>query len=651
MESVAEFNELYTTRFPPACLEEQQRPRLNALTWCGVGRRGRVLECGMDREPRPAIGRGIEGLYQQRLIGPHLREVIPAVLIVPLHLLDLPDPIFRVTLHGDQIVIIDTAGIAKRQRCGFDRLSVRGSPDVHDRETPGQQILGLLYQKQVPHPLGGGCVRIVIVDHTGGFADDLGFAHGFRICTTRVVENVHTDSAGHRAKHLRHFGLVDGRNLLIVKEIGNAGGLVDQGKALPVDVERFFGIAAIMDGDNMVFIHPGPFGIVLPCFGRDIDQSFLVSVGDIFDSRLHGRILVFGHSVSLSGLAPNYIDVRGIQASSRYTPVRYPQKRLVVSTSMTIWPNTVVNIPRMLPVFLIPVLALLLTVPAAAQDVPQDAVAEKKARTLIVGRVSGNPRKHASRLLALGEHIVASHSAFDHVEVILKPNPDDMVAAAQSGEIDIVSETLFTALKIEATGQMDMALLEWKENVPSYHSVLLVRADSPFQTLQDLRGARIAFEDPGSTSGFFLPYVEIMEAGLNMVPDGSGQAKPQHVGYLFGGAEINVVGSLIRGRVDAAAISNLDMDDDEVVTGRFGKELRVLHETRPVPRSVMLLRSSLPEPVRDELKAILMDLHQSDMGRSVLRKYFKIKQFEIMEADVRSEFDWVRNAFNTHHNP
>lgn len=318
---------------------------------------------------------------------------------------------------------------------------------------------------------------------------------------------------------------------------------------------------------------------------------------------------------------------------------------------MTNRPNTVVNIPRMLPVFLVPVLALLLSFPAAAEDVQLDAVAEKKARTLIVGRVSGNPRKHASRLLALGEHIVANHSAFDRVEVILKPNPDDMVAAAQRGEIDIVSETLFTALKIEATGQMDMALLEWKENVRAYHSVLLVRADSPFRTLQDLRGARIAFEDPGSTSGFFLPYVEIMEAGLDMVPDGAGQASREHVGYIFGGAEINVIGSLIRGRVDVAAVSNLDMDDDKVVTGRFEKELRVLHETRPVPRSVMLMRSSLPDPVRDELKAILMDMHQSDTGRSILRKYFKIKQFEVMGPDIRSEFSWVRNAFNTHHNP
>lgn len=318
---------------------------------------------------------------------------------------------------------------------------------------------------------------------------------------------------------------------------------------------------------------------------------------------------------------------------------------------MTIWPNMLLNAGRMKRATLIAILAMVPFAPASAQNPGKDAVAGETPRTLVIARVSGNPRKHAARLAALGQHVVDNHSAFDRVEVILKPDPDDMVAAARRGEIDIVSETLFTALKLEATGKMNMALLEWKENVRAYHSVLLVRADSPFRTLQDLRGRRIAFEDPGSTSGFFLPYVEIMEAGLDMVPDGSGQASSQHVRYLFGGAEINVVGSLIRGRVDVAAVSNLDMDDDEVVTGRFSKELRVLHETRPVPRSVMLLRASLPEPVSDELQNILLDMHETDTGRAVLRKYFKIRQFEAMDADIHSEFDWVRNAFNTHHKP
>jgi len=266
-----------------------------------------------------------------------------------------------------------------------------------------------------------------------------------------------------------------------------------------------------------------------------------------------------------------------------------------------------------------------------------------------VGRVSGNPRKHAARLLAFGQHIVDNHDAFDDVEVVLKHQPEDMIAAAERGDIDIISETVFAALQIEAAGTMKMELREWKENARSYHSVLLVLKKSPIHKLEDLRGARIAFEDPGSTSGFFLPYVEIMNAGLDMVPDASGQASSEHVRYLFGGAEINVVGSLVRGRVDVATISNLDMDDDEVVTGRFRDEIRVLHETRAVPRSVLLMRSSLPVPVRERAKDIMREMHLNEKGQSVLRKYFKVKQFEELDAAALGEFRWVRDAFNAHH--
>jgi len=131
---------------------------------------------------------------------------------------------------------------------------------------------------------------------------------------------------------------------------------------------------------------------------------------------------------------------------------------------------------------------------ASAQSAPLDNVSQKSPRTLTVGRVSGNPRKHAARLLAFGQHIVDNHDAFDDVEVVLKHQPEDMIAAAERGDIDIISETVFAALQIEAAGTMKMEMREWKENARSYHSVLLVRKESPFQKLEDLRGARIAFE-------------------------------------------------------------------------------------------------------------------------------------------------------------
>jgi phosphonate transport system substrate-binding protein len=43
------------------------------------------------------------------------------------------------------------------------------------------------------------------------------------------------------------------------------------------------------------------------------------------------------------------------------------------------------------------------------------------------------------------------------------------------------------------------------EGSVSYHSVIAVKADSPYQSLDDLKGKSLAFADPNSTSGFVAP--------------------------------------------------------------------------------------------------------------------------------------------------
>lgn len=289
--------------------------------------------------------------------------------------------------------------------------------------------------------------------------------------------------------------------------------------------------------------------------------------------------------------------------------------------------------------------------PARAETDVAGEVRDDSSRLLTIGRVSGNPRKHAGRLQSLGSYLVARHDDFDDVKVVLTHRPAEMVEAVARDEIDLISETVFTALQLEGAGTMEMALLEWKDGVRSYHGAILVRADSSFERIEDLKGGKIAFEDPGSTSGYFLPYIEIMDAGLEMVPDRSSGAAPGSLRYIFGGAELNVVGSLIRGRVDAAAISNIDLDDDEVVTTRFKPRLRVLHETRQVPRSMMMMRTSLPQSARDRLSAVLLSMHESDEGRSVLRKYFRLKQFEEMDEVSRGQIAQVRQNFDAHRKP
>ena len=289
--------------------------------------------------------------------------------------------------------------------------------------------------------------------------------------------------------------------------------------------------------------------------------------------------------------------------------------------------------------------------PATVSAQATDDRAVSRERTLVVGRISGNPKKHASRLMTLGNHLVSEHESFDRVRVVLIPQPEDMVASTNRGDIDIISETAFSALRLERDGDMEPALLEWKGGVRAYHSLILVRADSHLRKLEDLRGRKIAFEDPGSTSGFFLPYVEIMDAGVEMVRDGSADAGTTRnkLRYEFGGAEINVIGSLVRERVDAAAIGDIDLHDDEVVTERFKPQVRILHETRAVPRSLMLYRSSLPETTKARLTEILLALHETDEGNAILRRYFKLKRFERLTDEDHANIDRLREAFHARH--
>ncbi len=49
----------------------------------------------------------------------------------------------------------------------------------------------------------------------------------------------------------------------------------------------------------------------------------------------------------------------------------------------------------------------------------------------------------------------------------------------------------------------------------TFHSALIVRSDSRFRTLSDLRGARAAWVDRYSASGFVVPRVALANAGLD----------------------------------------------------------------------------------------------------------------------------------------
>jgi phosphonate transport system substrate-binding protein len=139
----------------------------------------------------------------------------------------------------------------------------------------------------------------------------------------------------------------------------------------------------------------------------------------------------------------------------------------------------------------------------------------------------------------------------------------------------------------------------------------------------------IAFEDPGSTSGYFLPKLLLFEKRflVTQKPDRSAKILSGEIGYIFAGSEKDVVNLVREEKVAAGAISNDDYASlDE--TSKAG--LTVLAESGSVPRHLVSVRRNLPEAVTKRLKEILLNMHQDDEGQRILRQTDGTTKFDTL---------------------
>ncbi len=277
------------------------------------------------------------------------------------------------------------------------------------------------------------------------------------------------------------------------------------------------------------------------------------------------------------------------------------------------------------------------------------ALAAESGQRLVLGRISSEPHKHLDRLHAMADYLavrLADHG-ITGVDVLIAESPGRMHSLLQEGKVDLFSETAFVALDFMNDSTARPLMREWKKGVAEYHSVIVVRKDSGLKTLADLVGRKFAFEDLGSTSGYLIPRAALEDAGLllaelpdprNPVPDGA-------LGYSFARGEINVVAWVNRGLADAGAISNLDWMDPDTAPATLKSELRIIHETEPVIRSLIMARQSLDEGLCERVVAILESMHESPEGRAVLSKYFKVARYDRLEGDAARGLEAARSIW------
>ena len=284
------------------------------------------------------------------------------------------------------------------------------------------------------------------------------------------------------------------------------------------------------------------------------------------------------------------------------------------------------------------------SLPVGAGDQAGDA--ETQLSTLTIARVSGNPRKHIKALGALGGYLAPrlADLGVGGYDVRLARDNSQMIGWLLSGAVDLVMETPFSALTYEREAGAELLLRAWKDGEPSYRTLFFTRKDSGISTLDDLAGRVIAFEDPGSTSGFFVPLMTLRRHGLTLEPDSPDQvAVPKSaVRYVFAGSEVNVAAWVARGKVAAGTLSDLDWNNPAKTPPGIKQDLAVVHETPDIVRSLIVVRKDLPAVAKQRINDVLLVMHEKSAGRSALAALYETARFDAIEGPVAQSLDHVR---------
>jgi len=269
---------------------------------------------------------------------------------------------------------------------------------------------------------------------------------------------------------------------------------------------------------------------------------------------------------------------------------------------------------------------------AATADHASASAAAQPRTTIVLGRVSDDPVKHLPRMQAMAEYLAARLAPYGITkgEAIVARDNEEMAGLLRSGRVDLFSETVMSALFLQERANSEILLREWKKGVASYRSVIFTRKDSDVRTLHDLGGRSIGFEDPGSTSGFLVPFAMLRDAGLAMQGLRSPRGVPGagRVGYIFTGGEINIAAMVARGEIDAGAFSDADWDDLERTPAKIKDQLRIVTRSTPILRSTINVRGDLRPEIRDAVKTTLLGIADDPDAADVRKAYWKVSQFD-----------------------
>lgn len=170
--------------------------------------------------------------------------------------------------------------------------------------------------------------------------------------------------------------------------------------------------------------------------------------------------------------------------------------------------------------------------------------------------------------------------------------------------------------------------------VDYYRALVVVKKDSGIKNVKDLKGKKIAVQNPTSDAGYIFPVVDLKKKGMNVVKNSDLVTVKGH--------DQGVI-SVVNGDTDAAFVfddaRNLVKEDNPDVF----KDTRVLKYTTKIPNDTITLRKGVSKADLKTIQKAMIKVSKTDKGKKVMKDVYS---WAGVTKSKDSNFDTVRKYQN-----
>ncbi len=268
-------------------------------------------------------------------------------------------------------------------------------------------------------------------------------------------------------------------------------------------------------------------------------------------------------------------------------------------------------------------LALLLAAPARGSDPLTDAMMPLDPKAPVTFGVSqpNGPARAAEAKAALEPYLTQAMNR--PVKVVVLESYDALSQALAAGKVDLAwAEPVAFVVAQQKNHDVQAIAKALRHGKLFYRAAVIVRADSPAQTLADLKGKSVVWVSRASASGYLFPRALFISQGID--PDVAFRTQS------FAGDHPRACEAVRQKKADVGATFSDERPKGEKPQADGCAEsppvsdFRVIAVSAPIPNDVVAARPGFDERVAESTLQVFAQMSQTDAGRRILHDVFRV---------------------------